>query len=102
MAAGAIPGKGADNMSEYLIAFNDEWVPDHTVEELRAKSRATRALVAEMKALPSKIDDTLAACEAPVRAIAETHATREFFLYQDKRIGRKAAEALSTARLPKR
>ena len=37
-------------MTEYLIAFNDEWVPDHTVEELREKSRATRALIAEMKA----------------------------------------------------
>jgi hypothetical protein len=37
-------------MSEYLIAFNDEWVPDHTVEELREKSRVLRPLVAEMKA----------------------------------------------------
>jgi hypothetical protein len=37
-------------MTEYLIVFNDEWVPDHTVEELRGKSRAVGALVAEMKA----------------------------------------------------
>jgi hypothetical protein len=37
-------------MAEYLIAFNDTWVPDHTVEELRAKSRALRPLLAEMKA----------------------------------------------------
>ncbi len=37
-------------MTEYLIAFNDEWVPDHTVGELREKSRAVRGLVAEMKA----------------------------------------------------
>ena len=37
------PGKGGD-MTEYLIAFNDEWVPDHTVEELREKSKAVRAL----------------------------------------------------------
>jgi hypothetical protein len=36
-------------MTEYLIAFNDEWVPDHTVEELRDKARATRPLIAEMK-----------------------------------------------------
>jgi hypothetical protein len=43
------PGKGGD-MTEYLIAFNDDWVPDHTVEELRDKSRVVRALVAEMKA----------------------------------------------------
>jgi hypothetical protein len=37
-------------MTEYLIAFNDEWVPDHTDEELREKSKTVRALVAEMKA----------------------------------------------------
>ena len=37
-------------MTDYLIAFNDEWVPDHTVEELREKSRAVRALRAEMNA----------------------------------------------------
>ena len=37
-------------MTEYLIAFNDEWVPDQTVEGLREKSKAVRALVAEMKA----------------------------------------------------
>ena len=37
-------------MTEYLIAFDDEWVPDHTDEELAAKSAAVRALVAEMKA----------------------------------------------------
>lgn len=37
-------------MTEYLIAFNDEWVPDQTVEQLREKSKAVRTLVAEMKA----------------------------------------------------
>jgi hypothetical protein len=37
-------------MTEYLIAFNGEWVPDHTDEELGAKSAAVRALRAEMKA----------------------------------------------------
>jgi hypothetical protein len=36
-------------MTEYLIAFNDEWVPDHTDEELQEKSRALRPLVAEMR-----------------------------------------------------
>ena len=36
-------------MTEYLIAFNDEWVPDHTVEELREKAKTVGALVAEMK-----------------------------------------------------
>ena len=37
-------------MTEYLIAFNDTWVPDHTDEELREKSRALRPLIAEMTA----------------------------------------------------
>ena len=37
-------------MPEYLIAFNEEWVPDHTVKELREKSKALRPLLAEMKA----------------------------------------------------
>jgi hypothetical protein len=37
-------------MPEYLIAFNAEWVPDHTAEEIRQKAAVTLALVAEMKA----------------------------------------------------
>jgi hypothetical protein len=37
-------------MTEYLIAFNDEWVPDLTDDDLRETSRAVRALVAEMRA----------------------------------------------------
>ncbi|MET7747738.1 YciI family protein [Micromonospora sp. NPDC005367] len=36
-------------MTEYLIAFNDEWVPAHTAEELREKRRASRAVMAEMQ-----------------------------------------------------
>ena len=37
-------------MTEYLIAFNHEWVPDHTIEELREKAKAARALMEEMDA----------------------------------------------------
>jgi hypothetical protein len=37
-------------MAEYLIAFNDEWVPEHTVEELRAKSAASKVVIEEMEA----------------------------------------------------
>lgn len=37
-------------MTEYLIAFNDEWVPDHTPEQLREKSITSRAVIAEMEA----------------------------------------------------
>jgi hypothetical protein len=37
-------------MTEYLIAFNGDWVPDHTDDELRAKAKSVRTLVAQMKA----------------------------------------------------
>jgi hypothetical protein len=36
-------------MSEYLIAFNAEWVPDHTEAEIREKARGLRPLIAEMQ-----------------------------------------------------
>jgi hypothetical protein len=35
---------------EYLIAFNDEWVPDQTTEDLRNKSAASMAVIEEMRA----------------------------------------------------
>ena len=37
-------------MPKYLIAFNDEWVPEHTPDELQSKSEASHALLEEMKA----------------------------------------------------
>ena len=37
-------------MPKYLIAFNDEWVPDHEPDELRAKGVASRGVTEEMKA----------------------------------------------------
>ncbi|MFC6161596.1 YciI family protein [Kribbella jiaozuonensis] len=37
-------------MAEYLIAFNAEWTPDATFEQMQVKSRNVRALVDEMKA----------------------------------------------------
>jgi hypothetical protein len=36
-------------MTEYLIAFNDEWVPDLTSEEVRERGRAGRAVIEEMR-----------------------------------------------------
>jgi glutamine---fructose-6-phosphate transaminase (isomerizing) len=44
-------------------------------------------LVAEMKALPSKIEETLASTEEPIRAVAEAHSAQEFFLYLGRHIG---------------
>ena len=37
-------------MTEYLITFNDEWVREHTAEELREKATAARAVIEEMLA----------------------------------------------------
>ena len=37
-------------MTEYLIAFNGEWVPDLTEVEMAERSKAVGALRAEMKA----------------------------------------------------
>jgi hypothetical protein len=37
-------------MPEYLIAFNNEWIPDLTDEDLREASKRVSALRAEMKA----------------------------------------------------
>jgi hypothetical protein len=38
------------HMTEYLIAFNGEWVAEFTDDEMAEKSRAVQALRAEMKA----------------------------------------------------
>ena len=37
-------------MPQYLIAFNDEWVPDLTTDEIRERSRTGTAVIEEMKA----------------------------------------------------
>ncbi|HET8589985.1 MAG TPA: YciI family protein [Nakamurella sp.] len=37
-------------MPKYLIAFNDEWVPAHTPDQLRSKSEASKAVLADMEA----------------------------------------------------
>jgi glucosamine--fructose-6-phosphate aminotransferase (isomerizing) len=46
-----------------------------------------RRLVAELKAIPSKIEATLAAAEDPVREVAADYCEREFFLYLGRHIG---------------
>jgi hypothetical protein len=37
-------------MALYLIAFNDEWAPDLTLEELRERGTSGKALIEEMTA----------------------------------------------------
>ena len=36
-------------MASYLIAFNDEWVPELTTEDIRDRGRAGKAVIDEMK-----------------------------------------------------
>ena len=65
-------------MAEYLIAFNAEWVPEHTIEELRAKSRALKPLLAEMRdagvlIFTGGLDD-----DAPVFSVDATSGTPLF------------------------
>ena len=36
-------------MAYYLIAFNDEWVPELTAEEIRERGTSGRAVIEEMK-----------------------------------------------------
>jgi glutamine---fructose-6-phosphate transaminase (isomerizing) len=44
-------------------------------------------LVAEMKALPSRIEATLAGCEERVREVSASHHEQKFFLYLGRHIG---------------
>jgi glutamine---fructose-6-phosphate transaminase (isomerizing) len=59
------------------------------IAELRGTLEPARVaeLVAELKALPSRIEETLAAVEGPVRAASAAHSDREFFLYLGRHIG---------------
>jgi hypothetical protein len=43
-----LPVSRGVEMALYLIAFNDEWVPDLTLEELRERATTARALIEEM------------------------------------------------------
>ncbi len=59
------------------------------IAELRQSLPAGRIaeLVAELKTLPSKIEETLTAVEEPVRAVAAAHSKQNFFLYLGRHIG---------------
>ena len=65
-------------MAEYLIAFNDAWVPALTEEDMRERSRALRPLLAEMKqagvfVFTGGLDDT-----APVFSVDASSGTPLF------------------------
>jgi hypothetical protein len=60
-------------VGEYLIMFNDEWVPEHTLEQLRAKSVSGTAVIEEMKAAGvflfsnGALDATTAVCSVEAK-----------------------------------
>jgi hypothetical protein len=65
-------------MPEYIIAFNDAWVPDLTVEQLRESARAGGALVDEMKAAGVLIFAGGLDEDAPVITVDATSGTPLF------------------------
>ena len=62
-------------MSEYLILFNNEWVPDLTEEALREASKAVNALREEMKAAGVLIFTGGLDEEAPVFSVEASSGT---------------------------
>jgi glucosamine--fructose-6-phosphate aminotransferase (isomerizing) len=59
------------------------------VAELRGALTPQRIaeLVAELKSLPSKVEETLEMVEKPVAAVAAAHSQQNFFLYLGRHIG---------------
>ncbi len=59
------------------------------IAELRGTLEPARIaeLVAELKSLPSRIEETLTAVEGPVRAVSAAHSEQNFFLYLGRHIG---------------
>ena len=65
-------------MTEYLIAFNDEWIPDYTAEKFQKIGSAVRELREEMRAagvlvFTGGLDDT-----APVFSVDASSGTPLF------------------------
>lgn len=66
------------SMVEYLIAFNDQWVPEFTDDELREKSRALRPLIEEMKAAGVFVFTGGLDPDAPVFSVDASRGTPRF------------------------
>ena len=65
-------------MTEYLIAFNDDWVPDLTDEDLDEASKRTRVLRTEMEAAGVLIFTGGLHPEAPVFSVDASTGTPVF------------------------
>ncbi len=65
-------------MTEYLIAFNDEWTGDNTLEELQAKARVLGPLIEEMKERGVLLFTGGLALDAPVYSVDASTGTPVF------------------------
>ena len=65
-------------MTEYLIAFNDEWTGDNTLEELQAKTRVLGPLIEEMKQRGVLLFTGGLALDAPVYSVDASTGTPVF------------------------
>ena len=65
-------------MTEYLIAFNREWVPDLTEDDFRDAVRRTKALRAEMKAAGVLVFTGGLAEDSPVISVDASSGTPLF------------------------
>ena len=57
-------------MTEYLITFNDEWVPPHTSEQIREKRAASLAVMEEMQPRASWSSATVGSTGPPRCAVS--------------------------------
>ena len=65
-------------MTEYLISFNDEWVGDHTIEELRAKAAVLGPLIEDMTKRGVLLFTGGLALDAPVYSVDTSTGTPIF------------------------
>jgi len=65
-------------MTEYLISFNDEWVGEHTLEELQAKAKVLGSLIEDMTARGVLIFTGGLALDAPAYSVDASSGTPVF------------------------
>jgi hypothetical protein len=75
---GRLASDEGGDMTEYLIAFNDDWFPDLTEEDVRAASQRVKALRAEMTAAGVLIYTNGLANDAPVFSVDASSGTPVF------------------------
>jgi len=78
MDAAAPAAQEEETMTEYLISFNDEWVGEHTLEELQAKAKVLGPLIEDMTARGVLLFTGGLALDAPVYSVDTATGTPVF------------------------